>query len=94
MWPVVGLLFSLPDSFQAFEDEHFFQLRCSKCGQTVATFTVAGAQPEAILEAARSHRCPQPVYFKLCVRCGREIDVLKMTCPHCGADNSGPNLRR
>jgi len=92
MWPVDVLLFPLPDSFQAFEDEHFFELRCRKCGQTVATFSAPAAQPEEILKAARAHRCPTPVYFKHCVRCGREIDVLKMTCPYCGADNSGPDF--
>ncbi len=92
MWPVDVLLFPLPDSFQAFEDEHFFEIRCRKCGQTVATFSATAAKPEEIVAATQQHRCPQPVYFKYCVRCGREIDAVQITCPFCGADNFGPNF--
>lgn len=88
MWPVDRLLFPLPDSFSASEDEDFFELRCTKCGQTVATFSATGARAEEIVATALAHRCPRPApATKLCVRCKKEIGELKATCPYCGAEN-------
>lgn len=86
MWPLPAdvLLFPLPDSFQASEDEHFFEIRCTRCGWR-ATFTVAGAQPNAVLKEVRAHRCPVPAP-RLCANCKRPIGE-QTRCPHCGADN-------
>ncbi len=57
MWPTGTLLIPLPDSFEAFEDKDFLEVRCRRCGQTLATFSATGARPEAILEAGGRHRC-------------------------------------
>ncbi len=57
MWPTGPLLFLLPDSFQTFEDKHVLEVRCRRCGRTLAMFSSVGVQPEAILEAIKQHRC-------------------------------------
>ncbi len=83
MWPAGTLLFSLPPHLLALENEHFFALVCRRCGQTVATFTLAGAQPKAILQAARAHQCPKPAPRR-CGRCGVEVHKDAAKCPNCG----------
>ena len=81
------MLPALPDSSQASEDEHFFELRCMRCGWT-ATFSATDVRAEEIASAALAHQCPRPkVGVRLCVRCKREIGELASACPYCGAEN-------
>jgi hypothetical protein len=82
MWPTGPLLFRLPDSFQTSEDQHLFEVHCTRCGWK-ATFTVAGAQPEMILQEVRAHRCPQPA-ARRCGRCGVKGNEGRASCPNCG----------
>ncbi len=82
MWPVDVLRFPLPESFQASEDAHFFEVRCTRCGWKV-TFSVAGVQPEVVLQEVRAHRCPQPAPRR-CGRCGAEVGEVRGVCPNCG----------
>lgn len=82
MWPTGTLLFSLLVHLQAFENEHFFEVRCTRCGWK-ATFTVAGAQPETVMQEVRTHRCPTPAPRR-CGRCGVEVREDAASCPNCG----------
>ncbi len=82
MWPVGRLSFRLAGSFQASEDEHFFELRCTRCGWT-ATFSATGVKPEEIVAAALGHQCPTPAPRR-CGRCGVEVGEDRASCPNCG----------
>ncbi len=80
----------LPKHLRLEVHARYLELWCERCKELVSVFRRDRATPEQVLDAALQHRCPQPVYFKYCVRCGREIDAVQITCPFCGADNPPP----
>ncbi len=59
MWPVSDLDELLPESFRAFEDDDFLEIRCTRCGWR-ATFSALGVRTEEALGFAREHEdaCP------------------------------------
>ncbi len=54
MWPVESLRPLLPESFHIFENVHFVELRCTRCGWT-ATYSAAGVHTNTLVLDARTH---------------------------------------